>query len=105
MSERTLLLSRLRGAALERLLKSLGEGSRHTALLARLGQARPAPRGHCRWFATPRRLAVRVEDVAEERPDREREALGPPLAQARDEEGNWSRAAQGFAARCGCDAR
>jgi glycyl-tRNA synthetase beta chain len=49
------------------------------------------PRGASRYGSTTWRSGA----------DREREALGPPLAQARDEEGNWSRAAQGFAARCG----
>ncbi|WP_439101772.1 glycine--tRNA ligase subunit beta [Congregibacter sp.] len=60
--------------------------------------------GDSHWFAAPRRLAVLVEDLVEQAADETREALGPPLAQARDEEGNWSRAAQGFAAKQGCTA-
>jgi glycyl-tRNA synthetase beta chain len=99
VSERSLLLElgceELPSSSLPALGRGLGE-----ALLAQLEQ-RDLPHGDCRWFATPRRLAVRVDDVADRGADREREALGPPLAQARDEEGNWSRAAQGFAARCG----
>ncbi|MEL7045919.1 MAG: glycine--tRNA ligase subunit beta, partial [Pseudomonadota bacterium] len=49
------------------------------------------------WFATPRRIAVRIDALAEQAPAEQREALGPPVAQARDESGNWTRAAQGFA--------
>lgn len=60
--------------------------------------------GASHWFAAPRRLGVLVEDLVEQADDETREALGPPLAQAKDEEGNWSRAAQGFAAKQGCTA-
>lgn len=72
----------------------------HRALLAQL-EDRRLSYGASRWFATPRRLAVLVEDLAEQAPDRERESLGPPLAQAKDGEGRWTRAAEGFATRCG----
>lgn len=57
--------------------------------------------GASRWFATPRRLAVVVEGLQEQAPTQVREALGPPVDQARDGEGNWSRAAEGFAKRQG----
>ncbi|WOJ97434.1 glycine--tRNA ligase subunit beta [Congregibacter brevis] len=58
--------------------------------------------GNSQWFAAPRRLAVLVEELVEKAADESKEALGPPVAQARDDDGNWSRAAQGFAAKLGC---
>ena len=82
-------------------LRALGEGL-HRVLLAELA-TRELVHGKSRWFASPRRLAVLVEDLQEQAPDREREALGPPLAQARDADGNWTRAAEGFARRQGVD--
>lgn len=50
-----------------------------------------------RSFATPRRLAIMVEGLAESQPDVEEEAKGPAKKIAYDDEGNWSKAAQGFA--------
>ncbi|QIL46891.1 glycine--tRNA ligase subunit beta [Vagococcus coleopterorum] len=47
-------------------------------------------------FSTPRRLAVRVNGLAEKQEDIEEEAKGPAKKIALDEEGNWSKAAQGF---------
>ncbi|MGQ9424823.1 glycine--tRNA ligase subunit beta [Gilvimarinus sp. F26214L] len=52
-------------------------------------------------FATPRRLAVRVRQLAEQAPDRTIELLGPPVAAAKDKGGNWSKAAVGFASKNG----
>jgi glycyl-tRNA synthetase beta chain len=80
-------------------LKTLGEDLQRV-VLEQL-DARQLAHGDSRWFATPRRLAVMVEALAEQAPDQEKESLGPPLAQAKDEAGNWTRAAEGFAARCG----
>ena len=57
--------------------------------------------GEVRWFATPRRLAVLIAGVQLQTPDREVEALGPPANQARDDKGNWTAAAQGFAKKQG----
>ncbi len=54
-----------------------------------------------RPFATPRRLAVVVEKLADQQPDRVIERRGPALAAAFDEAGHPTRAAQGFAASCG----
>ncbi|GAE24716.1 glycyl-tRNA synthetase beta chain [Halalkalibacter wakoensis JCM 9140] len=48
-------------------------------------------------FATPRRLAVLLEGLSESQPDIEEEAKGPAKKIAYDSEGNWSKAAQGFA--------
>lgn len=47
-------------------------------------------------FSTPRRLAVRVNGLAEKQADIETEAKGPAKKIAQDDEGNWSKAAQGF---------
>jgi glycyl-tRNA synthetase beta chain len=48
-------------------------------------------------FVTPRRLAVLVRAVSLEAPDKTVEALGPPVAAARDKAGDWTPAALGFA--------
>ncbi|MFC6332435.1 glycine--tRNA ligase subunit beta [Paenibacillus septentrionalis] len=48
-------------------------------------------------FATPRRLALLVTAVAEKQTDIEEEAKGPSRKIAQDENGNWSKAALGFA--------
>lgn len=59
--------------------------------------------GEVRWFATPRRLAVQVMDVAGKQDDYEEEVRGPSLKVARDEAGNWTKAALGFARSQGVD--
>ncbi len=48
-------------------------------------------------FATPRRLAVLIENVSEKQGDRKMEVLGPPEKAAFDAEGNPTPAAAGFA--------
>lgn len=53
--------------------------------------------GDVRTYATPRRLAVRVENVADKQKDVEEEAKGPSKKIALDENGEWTKAAQGFA--------
>ena len=57
--------------------------------------------GAVRGYATPRRLAVLVEDLARRQPDREVERRGPALAAAYDKEGQATKAAEGFARSCG----
>ena len=54
-------------------------------------------------FATPRRLAVVIDKLTLEAPDREQEVLGPPAAAAKDAEGKWTPAALGFARKQGID--
>ncbi|ARI77031.1 glycine--tRNA ligase subunit beta [Halobacillus mangrovi] len=54
------------------------------------------PYGDVKGFATPRRLAVQVSDVAEKQPDIEEEAKGPAKKIAIDENGDWTKAAIGF---------
>ena len=48
-------------------------------------------------YATPRRLAIFAKQVAEMQTDIEDEAKGPAKKIAQDAEGNWSKAALGFA--------
>lgn len=55
-----------------------------------------------RWFATPRRLAVYLSNLEEVGPDTETGVDGPPIKIAKDEKGNWSKAAIGFANKQGC---
>lgn len=48
-------------------------------------------------FSTPRRLAVRIENIADMQTTIEEEAKGPALTIAKDENGEWTKAAIGFA--------
>ncbi|KZD14300.1 glycine--tRNA ligase subunit beta [Oenococcus oeni] len=48
-------------------------------------------------FSTPRRLAVLVHDLSNYSQSKDEELRGPSLKVAKDESGNWSRAAEGFA--------
>ena len=57
--------------------------------------------GPVRSFATPRRLALLVFDLAEKQPDRRLERFGPALAAAFDADGAPTAAATGFARSCG----
>ncbi len=57
--------------------------------------------GAVEWFATPRRLAVRICDVADHQPDQQVKRQGPAVAAAFDAAGQPTRAALGFAASCG----
>ncbi len=53
------------------------------------------------YFATPRRLAVWVRGLEVQQQDQQSELLGPPLKAAFDEAGNPTKAALGFARKCG----
>ena len=99
MKRRTLLLEVGCEELPSSALRALGEGL--GALLERKLRERGLSFGDLRWYASPRRLAVQVRELVEQAPDEARQTLGPPLARARDDNGNWSRAAQGFAARQG----
>ncbi|OOZ16147.1 glycine--tRNA ligase subunit beta [Solemya velum gill symbiont] len=57
--------------------------------------------GTCKSFASPRRLALLIEDVATRQADREIEKRGPAVAAAFDANGNPTKAAEGFARSCG----
>ncbi len=54
-----------------------------------------------KWYATPRRLAVTVDDVRSRREDLTVQRRGPPVSRAYDEDGEPTQAAIGFAAACG----
>ncbi|MEG0255668.1 glycine--tRNA ligase subunit beta [Vagococcus sp.] len=53
--------------------------------------------GSIESFSTPRRLAIRVNELAEKQENIEEKAKGPAKRIAQDAEGNWSKAAIGFA--------
>ncbi|WP_260514058.1 glycine--tRNA ligase subunit beta [Serratia fonticola] len=57
--------------------------------------------GEVKWFAAPRRLALKVVDLSAAQADREVEKRGPAIAQAFDAEGKPSKAAEGWARGCG----
>jgi glycyl-tRNA synthetase beta chain len=59
------------------------------------------PHGKVHGFATPRRLAVRIEKLAEHQPDRQVERRGPPLKSSFDSQGTPTQAAIAFAKGCG----
>ena len=54
-------------------------------------------------YAAPRRLAVLVEQLATQQPDRSINLDGPPLQAAFDADGEPTQAALGFARKCGVD--
>ncbi|OWJ94711.1 glycine--tRNA ligase subunit beta [Pseudomonas sp. A46] len=82
-------------------LKSLGDaflsGIEQGLKAAGLGYAK------ARVFAAPRRLAVLVEQLATQQPDRTVNLDGPPVQAAFDAEGKPTQAALGFARKCGVD--
>ena len=84
--------------ALRRLSEALAVELAAELDAAGLAHGAPTP------YATPRRLAVLVPCVPGTQPDRTIERRGPPLARAFDENGNPTRAAQGFAKSVGAAA-
>ena len=54
-------------------------------------------------YAAPRRLAVRVDQLAAQQPDRTVNLDGPPVQAAFDADGNPTQAALGFAKKCGVE--
>lgn len=59
--------------------------------------------GAVRTLATPRRLALLVEDLELNQPDRRLEVKGPPIPVAFDADGRPTRAALGFARKVGLE--
>lgn len=82
-------------------LRSLGENLL-SLVVDKLGE-RGLKHGASRWLASPRRLAVLIDELVEQGDDEAIELLGPPVAQAKDESGDWSKAALGFARKQGVD--
>lgn len=56
-----------------------------------------------KWYATPRRLALFIEQLADKQEDKEIEIKGPALKAAFDADGNPTKAALGWAASNGID--
>ncbi|MCU0577102.1 MAG: glycine--tRNA ligase subunit beta [Desulfobacterota bacterium] len=56
-----------------------------------------------RVFSTPRRLALKVDGLAETLPDATETRTGPPKSIAFDKDGNPTKAGLGFAQTCGVD--
>ena len=55
------------------------------------------PHHGVKWFASPRRLALKVAGLAENQPDKVVEKRGPAISVAFDADGNPTKAAQGWA--------
>ncbi len=72
----------------------------HHNITERLANAELSFQGS-EWFATPRRLAVRITGLQAQQDDKEQERQGPAVAAAFDAEGNPKPAAIGFAKSCG----
>lgn len=99
MSEKTFLVEIGTEELPPKALRNLAESfaANFTAELDAAGLAH----GEVTWFASPRRLALKVAHLAASQPDREVEKRGPAIAQAFDAEGNPSKAAEGWARGCG----
>lgn len=61
--------------------------------------------GDVRIFSTPRRIAVSIDSLSPNQPDREDLVKGPPADKAFDKNGNATPAAQGFAKKNGVDVK
>jgi glycyl-tRNA synthetase beta chain len=99
MSKRDFLLEigteELPPKSLFTLARALADG------LAKGLDAAAIKRGEVEWFATPRRLAVRIAEVSDRQSDQEIKRQGPSVAHAFDAAGQPTKAALGFAASCG----
>ena len=58
---------------------------------------------NAKWFATPRRLTVLVNDLLTEQPSQSIQKLGPAVDRAFDSDGHPTPAATGFARSCGLE--
>ncbi|MBV2132430.1 glycine--tRNA ligase subunit beta [Pseudomonas sp. MAP12] len=83
--------------ALKTLAEAFLAGVEKGLKAAGLGYAR------ARYYAAPRRLAVLVEALATQQPDRSVNLDGPPVQAAFDKDGQPTQAALGFARKCGVD--
>lgn len=57
--------------------------------------------GNIQWFATPRRIAIKVLNLSDVQPDVEMTQRGPAISAAYDTNGNPTKAALGWASGCG----
>ena len=99
MTEKTFLVEIGTEELPPKALRSLAE-SFAANLTAELDAAN-LPHGDVKWFAAPRRLALKISGLHESQADREVEKRGPAVAQAFDAEGKPSKAAEGWARGCG----
>ncbi|GHE21257.1 glycine--tRNA ligase subunit beta [Halomonas urumqiensis] len=83
-------------SAIDTLSDALADGIRRGLADADVGH------GHVRAYATPRRLAVMIDELVDKQPDREIEKRGPALAAA-FKDGKATKAAEGFARSCGVE--
>ncbi len=81
--------------ALKRLSQAFTDGVRDGLAEAELSH------GAVQGYAAPRRLAVLINDLAEQQPDKKLERRGPAVTAAFDDEGCPTKAAEGFARSCG----
>ncbi|WP_300001222.1 glycine--tRNA ligase subunit beta [uncultured Cedecea sp.] len=99
MSEKTFLVEIGTEELPPKALRSLAE-SFAANVTAELDAANLAY-GDVKWFAAPRRLALKITKLSATQPDREVEKRGPAIAAAFDAEGRPSKAAEGWARGCG----
>ena len=99
MSEKTFLVEIGTEELPPKALRSLAESfaANFTAELDNAGLAH----GNVEWFAAPRRLALKVANLAASQPDREVEKRGPAVSAAFDASGQPTKAAEGWARGCG----
>ena len=99
MSEKTFLVEIGTEELPPKALRSLAESfaANFTAELDNAGLAH----GKVEWFAAPRRLALKVANLAASQPDREVEKRGPAVSAAFDASGQPTKAAGGWARGCG----
>lgn len=77
-------------------LKALSESFAQSVFSALKEQAFASPQSTCTPYATPRRLAVLVTDIAERQPQRVIEKKGPAVNSGVDTAGKPTRALEGF---------
>ncbi|QKJ85068.1 Glycine--tRNA ligase beta subunit [Paramixta manurensis] len=99
MTEKTFLVEIGTEELPPKALRSLAESfaAQFTAEL----DAADVAHGAVNWFAAPRRLALKVANLAAAQPDRTVEKRGPAIAAAFDAEGKATKAAEGWARGCG----
>ena len=77
-------------------LKALSESFANSVLAALKEQAFASANSLCTPYATPRRLALLISEVAAQQPDRVIEKKGPAVASGVDAEGKPTKALEGF---------
>ena len=83
--------------ALKNLAQSFAQNFFDGLVVSGVAENKP---NQCKYYATPRRLAVWVKGVSPKQPDQIEQRTGPAVAAAFDHRGNPTAAAQGFAKSC-----